>query len=274
MSSVCKVAVVVLMTALANAQEKPELRVCADPNNLPYSNAREEGFENRLAQLVARELDMKVTYVWEAQRKSFFRKTLNAGRCDVVMEVPAGISEADATQPYYRSTYVLVTRRDRRVHVRSLDDPALRGMRIGVHVIEDEGDPPPARALIRRGLVPNLVGFSIYGNLGDPDPPADLLRAVADGAVDVAAAWGPLAGYFAPRLSAPLEVQPICSDVPDRFVPLIFAISMGVRHGDSALRDRLNAVITRRRAEIEQLLVSYGVPLVPSEVPPRCKGGA
>src|SRR5437868_3481759 len=165
-----------------------EFRVCADPNNLPFSNARGEGFENRLAELVARDLGAEVAYTWWAQRRGFLRNTLKAGLCDVVMGVPAALDGVRATRPYYRSTYVFVYRRSGPA-IRSLDDPALRRVRVGVPIIGDAGaDPPPVHALAARHIVDNLVGFTVYGDYGQPNPPARLIDAVASGTVDVAVA--------------------------------------------------------------------------------------
>ncbi|MGY3452022.1 substrate-binding domain-containing protein [Bradyrhizobium sp. USDA 4353] len=250
----------------AHAEEPvyaPSLRVCADPNNLPFSNQAGEGFENKLAQMVAKTLGWSVTYTWWAQRRGFVRKTLKAGLCDIVMGVPAHYDLVETTRPYYRSTYVFVSRADRHLELASLEDPRLRTLTIGVHLIGDDGNnPPPAHALGQEGIIDNVRGYPIYGDYREPNPPARLIDAVTSGGIDVAAAWGPLAGYFAKQSSVPLAITPIDDD--GRFAPLRFrfAIAMGVRKGDDALRDRLNAFIDGNRAEITALLTSYGVPLV------------
>jgi mxaJ protein len=239
------------------------LRVCADPNNLPFSNARQEGFENRLADMLARDLHTTVQYHWWPQRRGFLRNTLNAERCDVVMGVPAGMERLATTSSYYRSTYVFVTRRARHLELRSLDDPRLRRLRIGVPLIGDDGaNAPPAHALARRGIVSNVVGYSVLGDYRQPNPPAALVDAVARGDVDVATVWGPVAGYFASRASTPLEVRPISAGGAPGQLPIIFAISMGVRRAD---RDRLavlNAFIARRHTAIDAILSDYHVPRV------------
>ncbi|HEY8548456.1 MAG TPA: substrate-binding domain-containing protein [Vicinamibacterales bacterium] len=256
--------------AEASSTSAAVLRVCADPNNLPFSNRQREGFENQLAELVARDLGRRVEYTWWPQRRGFIRLTLRAGACDVVMGVPAQFELTLTTRPYYRSTYVFVTRRDRHLDLRSVEDERLRRLSIGVHLIGDDyANVPPADALAARGIVRNVRGYSIYGNYARPNPPADLIDAVADGAVDVAVAWGPLAGFFAGRAPVPLQVTPI--DPVDRFV-FQFAISMGVRRDDTALRDQLNAVIARRRTEIDALLDRFGVPQLPLETMQRAGG--
>lgn len=239
------------------------LRVCADPNNLPFSNRAGQGFENHLAEMVAKDLGMSVSYDWYPQRSAFFSKTLNAGKCDVVMGVPSGIPIASTSIPYYRSGYVFISRRDRHLNINSLDDPRLRTLRIGVHITGDEdSNLPPVNALLRRGIVRNLVGYDIYGHLDEKNPPADLIRAVANRQVDIAIAWGPLAGYFALHSAIPLVVTPIDVLAPVQNIPMKFSISMGVRKGDGALLDRLNAEIEKRGPEIHSLLKSYGVPLL------------
>ncbi|HEX6104905.1 MAG TPA: substrate-binding domain-containing protein [Gemmatimonadales bacterium] len=243
----------------------PVLRVCSDPNNLPFSNRAEEGFENRLARLIAGELGAEVRYTWWAQRRGFVRNTLGAGECDLVAGVPAGFDPVATTVPYYRSTYVFVTRRDLTPPLASIDDPRLRRLRIGVHLIGDDyAAPPPATALARRGIVRNLRGYSIYGDYRDPNPPARLVEAVAKGEVDVALVWGPLGGYFAGRQEVPLRVTPMRETDDGPGTPFVFAIAMGVRRGDTELVRRVGAALDRRRAEVRRILEEYGVPLVPA----------
>ena len=238
-----------------------ELRVCADPNNLPFSNQQQQGFENRIAELVARELRAKLSYVWYAQRRGFVRNTLNSGECDVVIGLPAGYERATTTIPYYRSTYVFVTRRDRRVKVASFDDAALRTLRIGVQMIGDDFmNTPPAHALAARHIIENVRGYSVYGDYRQPNPPARIIDAVAKGEVDVAIAWGPLAGYFSQHEPVSLNIVPVSPQIDLPFLPFVFDISMGVRRGRDSLRDQLNAVITSHKKEIDLILERYGVP--------------
>ncbi|HEX2220040.1 MAG TPA: substrate-binding domain-containing protein [Gemmatimonadales bacterium] len=240
------------------------LRVCSDPNNLPFSNRAGQGFENRLAELVAAELGAQVRYTWWAQRRGFVRNTLGAGACDLIPGVPAGYELVATTEPYYRSTYVFVTRRDLSPAIESIDDPRLHRLRIGVHLIGDDyAAPPPATALARRGIVDNVRGYSLYGDYREPNPPARLVEAVAKGEVDVALVWGPLGGYFAERESAPLRVTPLLERGDGPGVPFVFDIAMGVRRGDSALARRVGTVLDQRRTEVRRILERYGVPLVP-----------
>jgi len=248
---------------LGAANAPRTLRVCADPNNLPFSNERGEGFENRIAELIARDLGARLEYTWWPQRRGFVRNTLAAGRCDLVLGVPAGYDMVLPTRPFYRSTYVFVTRADRALRIRSLDDSILRTLRIGVHMIGDDyANTPAAQALARRGMVANVRGYTIYGDYSKPNPPADLIRAVERGDIDVAIAWGPLAGYFA-RLSAhPLTIAPVRPVRDGADARFVFAIAAGVRKGDTTTQALVQRELDRNRARIDAVLERYGVPLV------------
>jgi mxaJ protein len=245
------------------AAEPDTLRVCADPNNLPFSNRAGEGFENKLAEMIARKLGKQVTYTWWAQRRGFIRHTLKAGDCDVVMGVPAHYDLVEATRPYYRSSYVFVSQTERHLQqLDAIDDPRLRTLTVGVHLIGDDGNnTPPAHALGQQGIVDNVRGYMIYGDYREPDPPARLIEAVEHGEIEIAAAWGPLAGYAARQSSVPLTITPITGG--ERFAPqrFQFDIAMGVRKGDHGLRDQLNDFIDQSGVEIRTLLMGYGVPL-------------
>jgi mxaJ protein len=253
--------------ALACHAEKParDLRVCSDPNNLPFSNQRQQGFENRLAQLIAGELHATVHYTWWAERRGFLRNTLNAGQCDLVMGMPPGTGGVLTTAPYYRSTYVFVSRRDRKLSIASLDDPILRRLKIGVQLVGDDyANTPPVHALSRRGIVENIVGFRVVGDYSEANPPARIIDAVAADDVDVAVAWGPLAGYFAKRSKVPLVLTPVLPAVDPPGLRFTFAISLAVRKDEQALQQELDRVLVKRRAGIDSILTEYGVPRVPS----------
>ena len=259
----CMMAMLVSAYGPGRAESGRELRVCADPNNLPFSNQQQQGFENRIAELVARDLGAKLSYVWWAQRRGFVRNTINQNQCDLLIGVPASFERTRPTIPYYRSTYVFVTRRDRHLRIASFDDPQLRKLRVGVQLIGDDGiNTPPAHALSNRGIIKNVKGFSVYSDYRQPNPPARIIDAVADGDVDVAVAWGPLAGYFAQRESVPLDVRPVSPQIDLPFLPFVFDISMGVRRGNDVLREQLNAFIERRRGDIDRILADYAVPRV------------
>jgi quinoprotein dehydrogenase-associated probable ABC transporter substrate-binding protein len=241
------------------------LRISADPNNLPFTNHKLEGFENKIAELLARDLKCDLQYIWRAQRRGFFRQSLKEGECDLVLGVPAGFDRATATKPYYRSTYLAVTRKDRDLDIRSLDDDRLRKLKIGVQIVGDDGvNTPPAHALGARDLAENVVGFTLYGDYAEPNPPARIVRAVADGDVDVALVWGPLAGYFARQQKCELTLTPLEKETLVPGLRYDFAIALGVQRGNEKLRDELNAALARNAEAIRDILTQYGVPLVES----------
>lgn len=259
------IAASVLIVGPARAAGPRTLRVCADPNNYPFTRQQRDGFENRIAALIATDLGATVEYTWHAQRRGFFRETLKARTCDVVMGVPVGLGMARTTRPYYRSGYVFVTRAARALRLRSLDDPRLRTLTIGVPLVGDDGaNPPPEHALARRGIVDNVRGYSLFGDYTHDAPPAELVRAVAKGDVDVAIVWGPLAGAFAKQSDVPLEVTPI-AEAADDGVPLAFDIAIGVRKPDEALAAELDRALAAHAQEIDAILDQYGVPRLPAE---------
>jgi quinoprotein dehydrogenase-associated probable ABC transporter substrate-binding protein len=238
-----------------------DFRVCSDPNNLPFSNRAGQGFENKVAEVIARDLNETVAYTWAKQGANFIKHTLKAGKCDVMISAPTGLDAVDTTRPWYGSTYVFVSRRDRHLDLSAITDPRLRRLHIGVHLIGDDAA-PPSIALGDQGIVDNVTGFMIYGDYSRPNPPARLIEAVENGSVDVAAVWGPLGGYFAKQSPVPLTVTPMTGT--QRFAPLVFryAIAMGVRKGETALRQKLDALLVREQKPIRIILNGYGVPLV------------
>jgi mxaJ protein len=239
------------------------LRVCADPNNLPYSNQQQQGFENAIASLVARDLNARVAYTWWPQRRGFVRQTLRHGDCDVIMGIPSNFDQALPTQSYYRSTYVFVSRSDRHLNITSFDDPRLKKLKVGVQMIgNDHVNSPPAHALAKRGIIDNVAGYTVYGDYRSQEPGRDIVDAVANGDVDVAVVWGPQAGYFARQQKVALDLVPVSPQIDLPFLPFVFDISMGVRRGDNALRDQLDQEIEKRRPDIERILDQYGVPRV------------
>jgi mxaJ protein len=245
-------AAVLLLMSSAAARE---LHVCADPANLPFSNRQQQGFENRLAELVAHELNAKLVYEWQRMGRGFVRDVLNKGRCDALIGIPSNFRPVLTTEPYHRSTYVFVSRRDRGLQLHSFDDPQLKHLKVGVQVLSEDYT-PPAEALVRRGMVANIVGFDTTG-----DRASSIIDAVLRKQVDAAVVWGPLAGYFARRHASELEItQAPQFDPPS--LPLAFSISMGVRKSDPKLREQLNQIVERRKADIERILRSYGVPML------------
>jgi mxaJ protein len=263
MSSVSRtIALVVGACAMLGASPAPPLRVCSDPNNMPFSNARGEGFENKIASLVASDLRRPLEYFWMPQRRGFIRNSLNAGRCDLVMGVPAGYDMVQPTRSYYRSSYAFVSRRDRHLRIDSFDAASLRSLSIGIQITGDDyNNPPAAQALAARRLIQNVRGYTIYGDYSKPDPQRGIVDAVADGRVDVAVVWGPLAGYYAKHEPVPVDVTPIAAQREGPALSFVFDIAMGVRHKDTDLRKTLDGIIARRGPDMRRILKAYGVPL-------------
>jgi mxaJ protein len=251
------------------AEQRKPFRVCADPENLPFSNRQQEGFENKIADIIANDLGETTRYIWWGQRRGFVRNTMNAtleeGRCDVMIGVPSGYDLVRTTKPYYRSTYAFVYRKDRGWRIRTLDDPILKKIKIGVHLLGDDyANPPPVHALSQRGIVDNVVGFDTF--YSSQNPPSKIIDAVVDRKIDAAIVWGPAVGYFVAHQRVALEMVPVPSGKGD--LPFAFDISLGVKKGNETLRTELENVLDRRRAEIARILQQFGVPVVSR------KGGA
>lgn len=246
---------------VTEAQTHSSLRVCADPNELPFSNRAEQGFENKLAKMVGQSLGKQVQFVWQMQSSKFLSNVYE-GKCDLVMGLPTADHAYGVltTDPYYRSAYALVYRANAPYQLKSLDDPRLRTLQIGVHsTFGDTVDLPPGTTLANRGIVKNVHGYDLFSDYNQhANPPADLIKAVSDGDVDVAIAWGPLAGYFAKHEPVKLTVVPITDT--HTILPFQFSISMAVAHDDDKLRDRLNTFLREKHGAIQKLLTQYGVP--------------
>lgn len=250
------VAVAVLGCRPPRETSERTVRVCAEDDNLPFSNARGEGFEDRIAELLAGDLGAQLHHVWLRQGEPVDRTRLDAARCDVVIGVPSSLELTPSTRPYYRTSWVFVTRLAIGEPVRSLDDARLRVLRVGVPTAGHGVDLPPVHALARRGIVANVRPFPIQSD--DPDDPAPLapLRALEAGEIDVAIVWGPHAGWFLQDRSkvAIAKVSPAV----DQGVPFAYDIAMGAK--DPELRAELDAFLVRRAPEIDTLLRTYGVP--------------
>src|SRR5258708_105814 len=244
-------------------RQASDLRVCADPDDMPFTNSQGEGFENKIAQLVARDLNATVINYWWPSRRGVLRNSILGGFCDVMIQAPVGLDPVATTKPYYRSTYYFVFRADRGLQLRSLDDTLLKRLKIGVNMIGyDYTNTPPAHALSSRGIV-GLVGF---GNFLNPDPkadhPDDIIKAVAKDSIDVAIVWGPLAGYWAKQQPVPLTLGALPGSDAVSGMPFAFSMAMAVRHRDKALKATLDSVIDRRHGEITEILRQYNVPMI------------
>jgi mxaJ protein len=253
--------IVLIAAAIPIFAQRPVLRVCADPNNLPFSNRQGQGFENKLAEFLAANMNTRLEYTWWSERKNFAKQSLTGNACDAVMGVPTGMEDVLTTDPYYGSTYVFVSRRDRDLHITSLLDPRLSDLRIGVHVVGDDFA-PPAYFLAHRGITRNVTGFSLFGTYGDPSPARKLVAAVENGDVDIAIVWGPIAGYFAQSMKPSLAISPVR---PSAFqgIPFTYQISAAVRPRNQTLQAELNRILASQAPAIRQILTSYDVPEFP-----------
>ncbi len=246
---------------LKSGRETGVLRVCADPDNLPASNQKHEGYEIKIAELVAETWGWNVEYAWWPVRRGFFSRALNGGYCDVAITAPSGLDMAGVTRPYFRSGYYIIYRKDKGYDLRSIADTTFRRLRIGVHILNSDAEnTPPAMALSKFGVVGNLVGFPT--NYSDLYRPEDIIKAVEDDSIDVAIVWGPAAGYWVKQSKVPLAMNQVEEDQVDGF-PFAFSMGMGVRRRDRGLRDSLQAVLDAKHGDIEKILNEYGVPMLP-----------
>ncbi len=250
-----------LLSAGSAAAQRPEiasqteLRVCADPHDLPFSNDRGEGFENRIAALIGGDLSLPVSYVWFPRTMGFVRNTLLARQCDLVMGTVSGDSMMDTTTPYYHSGYMIVTRSDSPIRATSLGDPALANARIGLIA-----GTPPTDLVLRHGLMAHVRPYALATDTRSHDPPHDMAEDIVNGVIDVGLLWGPLAGYYIKREHLPLRAAFI---EPEPGAPrLDWRIAMGVRAGEPEWRRRINRAIEHERPEIGRVLAEYGVPLL------------
>ena len=240
------------------------LRVCADPDNMPFSNQKGEGYENKIAELIAKSWSSKLEYVWWPIRRGYFRM-LNGTYCDVVIESPAGLDMAGSTKPYYRSGYAFLSPKGSGLEdINSLSDPRLKKLRIGVNLfVSSDGEhSPPEMALSSHGVVGNLKGYNV--SYDENIRPEDIINGVAKKEVDLAIVWGPMAGYFVKRSPVPLVLTPISVDVDSASgFPMRYNVGMAVRRRDHKLRDSLQTFLAQHESEIQALLKEYSVPTFP-----------
>jgi quinoprotein dehydrogenase-associated probable ABC transporter substrate-binding protein len=247
------------VTALAApGQVQAALRVCADPGNMPLSNNRGEGLENKLAEVLARALGTTVQYYYRPSiERGMTRTTLDADECDVMLDMPADSDDVLTTTPLYRSTFVLAYRSDRGLVIKSLDDPRLKKLRVGVYETSAIRE-----ALSDHGVSSKVVIHYVShdADLDPQDQPSYQIQEVIDGKLDVAAAWGPMAGYYPAVKKAPLTILPV--NLMDDTVPLEFDMALAVRRSDHELQRRLEQAMHEQRDALRAILVEYGVPLV------------
>lgn len=256
MSSLCRsVFLCILLVSGRVASAQNPLRVCSDPDDLPFSSSSRSGFDNRIAELMGHDLHRPIVFVWARARRGFLRERFNKGECDMLMGVPDGMKHVRTTIPYYRSIYVFVTRRDDHLHLTRFDDPAIGRQRIGLQILEEDFS-PPSLPLIRFGHAGQLVGFDSFGEGGE-----EIVHAVADKRVGFSVVWGPLAGYYAAHEIVPLTLSPVRPAVDASGIPFSFAITIAVHSDDSGLANSLNDAIRRNQIKIQAILGQYHVPL-------------
>jgi mxaJ protein len=248
-----------LLMAGISALSQTPLRVCADPDDLPFSSASHAGFDNRIAKVLGLDLKRPVVFVWARARRGFLRERFNMGACDLLMGVPEGMKRVRTTMPYYRSSYVFVTRKADHLQLTRFDDPAIGKQRIGLQILEEDFS-PPSLPLIRSGHAAQLVGFESFGAGGE-----SIVHAVADKKVGLSVVWGPLAGYYAEKQNVPLSLSEVKPSVDPSGIPFSFAMTIAVHSNDRLLAEKLSASIRKNRNQIHAILRAYHVPLEPED---------
>jgi quinoprotein dehydrogenase-associated probable ABC transporter substrate-binding protein len=235
--------------------DRSELRVCADPNNLPFSDEGKDGFENKIAELIGAELGLKVDYVWFPQVIGFVRNTLRAHLCDLVMGTVAGDEVMQTTNPYYFTTYAMLYRSDKGLELDGVQHPRLAGLRLGV-----VAGTPPADLLARYDLMSHTKPYALSVDTRAASPTHEMVQDVVDSTIDVGFLWGPIAGYYRKHDGLPLTLVPVKSE--PGAARMEYHIAMGVRANEPEWRRRINAAILKRQGNITAILRDYGVPLL------------
>lgn len=243
-----------LLMTLCAVSSASTLRICADPDNLPFSNRAGAGFDNRIAVMIAQELHRKPLLIWVRPRRGFLREQFDKNACDVLPGVPIGMRGVSVSVPYYTSSYAFVTLARKKMQIASFTDEQLNGQRIGLQILEEDLS-PPSLPLIRAGYAAQIVGFDSFGS-----QEGDVVKAVADRRVGVAVVWGPVAGYFARRSAVPLTVTPVPASYKFAGVPFTYGIGLGVHKQDYALLQQVNDAIRKLQPKIDHVLAGFGVP--------------
>ena len=244
-----------VLAQTADIVDRSALKVCADPNNLPFSDQKKEGFENRIAEAMGNALGLKVEYTWFPQIIGFVRNTLQVHRCDLVMGTVAGDDIMQTTNPYYFTTYVMLYRSDKGFAFEGVQDPRLASLRLGV-----VSATPPSDLLVRYDLMAHAKPYALTVDTRAESPTRQMVRDITDGTIDVGFLWGPIAGYYRKHDQLPLTLVPL-KEEPG--VPRMkYHIAMGVRGNEPEWRRRVNALILKQQPEITAILRDYGVPLL------------
>ena len=260
-ATVIALAALLTLPGVATAQtadlvSRTALRVCADPANMPFSNQAGEGFENKIAELLAADLKLPLEYTWFPQVTGFVRNTLGAKRCDLVMGYVAAGDVIQNTNPYYMSAWSLIYPKDGNLDgVDSLNDDRLKGRRLGI-----VAGAPPATVMATNGLMAQAKPYALMVDRRYESPAEEMLGDMQAGEIDAGILWGPIAGYYAKKSGRPLSVVPLLHET--KTVPMAYRITLGLRHGEIEWKHRLNDFLDARRAEIQSILLQYGVPLL------------
>jgi quinoprotein dehydrogenase-associated probable ABC transporter substrate-binding protein len=260
-------AALLVATATVRAQttdlvSRTALRVCADPANMPFSNEAGEGFENKIAELLAADLKLPLEYTWFPQVTGFVRNTLGAKRCDLVMGYVAAGEVIQNTNPYYRSAWTMIYPKDGSLGgVASLNDDRLKDKRLGI-----VAGAPPATVMATSGLMAHAKPYALMVDRRYESPAEEMLRDIKAGEIDAGILWGPIAGYYVKKSGMPLAVVPLLKET--KSVPMAYRITLGLRHGETEWKHRLNDFLDANRAEIQSILLQYGVPLLDEQDKP------
>lgn len=254
----CTVLLGLSVTAFAQTSDlvdRASLRVCADPANQPFSSKEKDGFENKIAELIAGELGVPVRYTWFPQSVGFIRQTLNKKKCDIIIGYVSAHELVLNSNPYYKTSYVIVHRKGEYEGFKNLDDPRLKGKKIGVIA-----GTPPVTILAMNDLLDNISSFHRMVDRRYFSPAEKMIDQIAKGELDVGLLWGPIGGYFAKKASAPLTVVPLINETKGG--RMAYRITFGVRQGEKVWKRQLNRIIRRKQTEINKILDEYGVPLL------------
>ncbi len=243
------------------AVDRTTLRVCSDPASLPFSNHKQQGFENKIADLLAQDLKVPVKYTWYPDATGFLRNTLNARRCDLVMGIASGAELVLNTNPYYRSSYVIVTRRKDNLDITELHDPRLKKLKIGL-----TAGTPPSDVIAAQGLMGNVRPYQLVVDTRFDAPGKLMIEDLAKGEIDVALLWGPIAGYYAKNYGDQLTVTPLVKEAKD--ARMDFYITMGVRPNEIEWKRQIDKLIKDNRDKIVAILKDYGIPLLDAQGQP------
>ncbi|RTL97813.1 quinoprotein dehydrogenase-associated putative ABC transporter substrate-binding protein [Ancylobacter aquaticus] len=241
---------------VADLVDRSTLRVCADPANMPFTDEEGQGFENKIAELMASKLGLALDYTWFPQATGFYRMTLGAKRCDVVMGYVAGGDPVLNTNAYYRSAWVLIAKKEGDLAgIDTLEDPRLKGRRIGVIA-----GTPPGDLLTRNGLMPMARPYALVVDRRFESPAEAMIADIDSGEIDAGILWGPIGGYYAKKSEIPLSVVPLVKEKGDP--ALVYRITFGIRPGELNWKHQLNAFIKEDQGAINRILLDYGVPLL------------